>query len=138
MRHVERGDAGLLDDAAQVVAQPQPQLGVEVAERLVEQQELRLVDQAARQRDPLHLPAGERHHRPLGIFAQAHQRQHLVDLAVDLGAREPAMAQRIGDVLAHRHVRPDRIGLEHHADVAQARRHLHAVAPAPTPPARRC
>ena len=37
------------------------------------------------------------------------------------------MAQRIGDVLAHRHVRPHRIGLEHHADVAQARRHQHAA-----------
>ena len=37
------------------------------------------------------------------------------------------MAQRIIDVLAHRHVRPHRVGLEHHADIAQARRHMHAA-----------
>ena len=45
----------------------------------------------------------------------------------DLGARCAAMAERIRDVLLDRHVRPDRVGLEHHADVAQARRHLDAV-----------
>ncbi len=58
MGDVKRGDPGPLDDLAQIVAQPQPQIGVEIAERLIEQQKLRLVDQAARQRDALHLAAG--------------------------------------------------------------------------------
>ena len=71
VRDIERGHAGLLDDAAQVVAQPQAQLGVEVGQRLVEQQQLRLVDEAARQRHALHLPARQRHHRPVGIVRQA-------------------------------------------------------------------
>ena len=31
--------------------------------------------------------------------------------------------ERIGDVLDHRHVRPDRVGLEHHAEVAAVRGH---------------
>ena len=38
-----------------------------------------------------------------------------------------AMLQRIDHVLPHRHVRPHRIGLEHHAEVARARRHQDAA-----------
>jgi hypothetical protein len=87
----------------------------------------RLVDEAARQRHPLHLPAGQRHDRALGEFPQPDQLQNLTGLAVDLGARRATMAERIGDVLLDRHVRPDRIGLKHHADVAQPRGHLDAV-----------
>ena len=37
-----------------------------------------------------------------------------------------AHAQGIGDVLEHRHMRPDRIGLEHHAEAAPLRRHENA------------
>ena len=124
---VERGHAGLLEDAAQIVAQPQAQLGVEIRQRLVEQQQLRPVDDAARQRHALHLPARQRHHRTVGIFGQADQRQHLVDLAAGLRARDLAMLQRIDHVLPHRHMRPHRIGLEHHAEVAQPRRHQNAA-----------
>ena len=129
VRDVERGHAGRLEDAAQVVAQPHAQFGVEVGQRLVEQQQLRPVDDAARQRDALHLPAGERDHRPLGVFRQADQLQHLVDLAVGSARADAAVLERIDDVLAHRHVRPHRIGLEHHADVALARRHAACLAP---------
>ena len=127
MSHVERGDSGLLDDAAQVVAQPQPQLRVKVAERLIEQEQLGLVDEAARERHALHLAAGERYHRTFGKFRKPDQLQHVTSFALDFDARLAAMAERIGDVLSDRHVRPDRVGLEHHPDVAQARRHLDAV-----------
>ena len=106
--------------------------------RLVEQQQLRPVDDAARQRDALHLAARQRDHRPVGIFRQADQFQHLVDLAAGVGARDFAVLERIDHVLPHRHVRPHRVGLEHHAEVAQPRRHQNAVARATTPPGRRC
>src|SRR5262249_39018019 len=43
------------------------------------------------------------------------------------GARYAAMPERIGNVLLDRHMRPDRVGLEHHTDVARARRYLNAV-----------
>src|SRR4051812_29180241 len=62
---VDRGDPGLLDDAPQVVTQPQPQLRVEITQWLVEKKELGLIDQTARQGYTLHLPAGERHHRAI-------------------------------------------------------------------------
>jgi len=54
---VERGDAGGFQDAAEVVAQPHPQLGVEVGQRLVEQDQVRAIDHAAGERDALHLAA---------------------------------------------------------------------------------
>ena len=60
MRDVKTGHAGLLEDAAQLVAQADAQLGVEVGERFVEQQELRSVDEAARQRDALQAGAEKR------------------------------------------------------------------------------
>ena len=83
---VEAGHAGLLQDAAQLVAQADAQLGVEVAERLVEQDELRPVDQASRQRHALHLAARQRRHRPLGIVAEADQLERVVDLGLDVAA----------------------------------------------------
>ena len=103
-------------------------LRVEIGQRLVEQQELRLVDEAARQRDALHLAAGERDHRPLGDTPTSPTSSSVSSTLRSMSARgDAAMAQRIGDVLPHRHVRPHRVGLEHHADVALARRHQHAV-----------
>ena len=116
-----------LDDAAQFVAQPQAQLGVEIRERLVEQQDARVVDQRTRERDALHLSAGQLRHRARGIFGEADELEHARDLLRGLVARHFAVAQRIVDVLLHRHVRPHRVGLEHHADVAQARRHVQSA-----------
>ena len=95
--------------------------------RLVEQQQLRPVDDAARQRDALHLAARQGDHRAVGIFRQADQFERLIDLASRLAAREFAVLERIDHVLPHRHMRPHRVGLEHHAELAQARRHQHAV-----------
>jgi hypothetical protein len=46
--------------------------------------------------------------------------------ALDLG--HAAHFQREGHVLGHRHVREQRIGLEHHADAALVRRQLRDVA----------
>jgi hypothetical protein len=72
VRDIERGHAGAFDDAAQIVAQTQAQLGVEVGKGLVEKQQLRFVDEAARQSHALHLPTGELHHGPLGVCAEPH------------------------------------------------------------------
>ena len=127
VRHIERGHSGGLENSPQVVAQPQAQLGVEIGQRFVEQQQLRPVDDAARECDTLHLSARQRYHRTVRIFRQADQLQHFVHHAVGIGTRDPAMLERIDDVLPHRHVRPDGVRLKHHADVAQPRRQQHAA-----------
>src|SRR5262249_55985870 len=125
--HVDGRDSGLLDDPPQVVAQAQAQLRIEIAEWFVQQQELRLIDEAARKRHTLHLAARERHDRTIGEFPEPDEFQYLAGLAVDLRAGPTAMRERIGGVRLDGHVRPDRIGLEHHADIARTRRHLDTI-----------
>jgi hypothetical protein len=56
---VEDGDAGLALDALELDAHVLAQLGVEVRERLVEQQHVGLADERAPERDPLLLAARE-------------------------------------------------------------------------------
>ena len=59
MRDVDEGDAHLALDRAQLVLHLLAQLQVERAQRLVEQQHARAVDERARQRHALALAAGE-------------------------------------------------------------------------------
>ncbi len=59
VRHVDERDADLPLDALQLDLQALAELQVERAERLVEQEDLRQVDQGAGERDPLLLAAGE-------------------------------------------------------------------------------
>jgi hypothetical protein len=93
-------------------------LGVEIAERLVEQQHLRRKHQGARQSDPLLLAAAERRRRPLFQTGQADQPKHFFDLLTRCGAFDAAQFERVGDVFEYRHMRPQGIGLKHHAHVA--------------------
>ncbi len=98
-----------------------PQLEVQRAERLVEQQHAGPVDQRACQRDPLLLPAGE---LPGGAAAELFQLHHLQgprDLLRALGRRHPPHAEAVGDVLPHAHVREQRVVLEDGIDVALER-----------------
>ena len=89
---VDEGDPDVALDPLQLQLQALAQLQVEGAERLVEQQHLRQVDERAGERDALLLPAGE-----------------LVGLAVDLRARGPTrsssastrcLISAFGDLLA--------------------------------------
>jgi hypothetical protein len=79
---------------------------------------LRPVDDAARQRDALHLAARQRHHRPVGKFRKADQFQDFVDLAPGVCAGDLAMLEGVDHVLPHGHVRPNRVGLKYHAEIA--------------------
>jgi hypothetical protein len=56
---VDRGDAELALEPLELVAQRLAQLGVQVGQRLVEQQQRRLDDQRAGQREALLLATGE-------------------------------------------------------------------------------
>ena len=64
--HVHRRDAEGLLQRLQFEAHLLAQLGVEVAERLVEQQHLRLGHQRPRQRDALLLAAAQIGRQPIG------------------------------------------------------------------------
>ena len=108
---------------AQLAAHLDPQLGVEVGQRLVEQQHLRLDGDGARQRDALLLAAGELRRTAVGEMRQADQIERGGDARRAISARGRRRSSSPKATLrAHGHVRPQRVGLEDHADVALPRR----------------
>ena len=110
------GRAGLAPDAQQLVAHQQPRLLVERAERLVEQQHLRLEHQRARDADALAHAAGKLRRIGLGEVRKPHEGERVVDAPLDLGARHAAPAQAEGDVVPNVEPEEARVLLEHGAD----------------------
>ena len=77
--HVEEGDAHLLLDTFQLELHLLAKFQVERAERLVEQQHLRLIDDCAGQGDPLPLAAGELRRLALAVATETHRGERLTD-----------------------------------------------------------
>jgi hypothetical protein len=78
---------------------------------------------AARQRHALLLAARQLLRRCAGQMAQPHLVQRGGHAGGGGGRVDLAHLQRKGHVLRHRHVREQRVALEHHAHVALVRRH---------------
>ena len=94
------------------------QLQVERSQRLVEQQDLRLVDERARQRHPLPLPAGQLTRPPAAIAGKLDELERLFGLAVALRLRHALHHQPIGDIVENVEMREERVILKHGVDVA--------------------
>ena len=116
MGDVHERDADLGLDALELDLHLPAQLEVESAERLVEQQHLRAVDQRPGQGHALLLAAGELAGAALAEAAELDQLEHLVDLLLDV--LDAAAAQPEGDVLEDVEVREQRVVLEHRVDRA--------------------
>ena len=94
VRDEHGGDAEPLLHRADLVAHPAAQTLVEVAQRLVEQQHLRLADQRPGQRDPLLLAAGERRRRAVGEIGEADHVQRVHRRARGRGLLRPRARRR--------------------------------------------
>ena len=90
VRHVDEGDLQLLLVAADLHLHLGAQLAIEIGEGLVEQQERRARDQAARQRHPLLLAAGHLVGIAVREPVEPHQLQRPGQPLVALGARHAA------------------------------------------------
>ena len=88
------------------------QLEVEGAERLVEQQDLRVVDDRAREGDALTLAAGELCRLPGAETAEAHHLERFRCSAATLPLPDLLHHEPVLDVLLDRHVREERVVLE--------------------------
>ena len=99
----------------------QAQGGVEVGERLVEQQQLRPLDQGAGECHALLLAAGELRRPALQQLLHLHQACRLLGAPARVRLGHLLELEREHDVLQHAHVRIERVGLEHDADIAIAR-----------------
>src|SRR5207244_1202020 len=103
------------------------QLGVQVRQRLVEEQHRGREDEGPGQRHPLLLAAGELGRAALGQRAHLHEVERPPHALGHLARRQPAHAQAVGDVVEHRHVRPDRVGLEDHREPAPLGWHVNTA-----------
>ncbi len=119
---VDEGDADIALDRLQLGLHLLAQLQVEGAERLVEQQHLRPVDDRPRQRHPLPLATGELGRLAIAVAGQAHHLQRFVASAPALGFVHFGHFQPVGDVLGHGHVGEERVVLEDGVDGAFVRR----------------
>ena len=127
VRDVDRGEPRLLADAADFRAHLEAQFRVEVRKRLVEQEALGPDDESARERDALLLAARELVRLVVRAVGHPHHLQCLGDAPLPLGGRDFAKLQSKGDVLAHGHVRPQGVALEHHAGVALVGREIRDI-----------
>jgi hypothetical protein len=112
------GDAELLLQRANLLAQARPDSRVGRRERLVEQEHPRARGERAGKRHALLLAAGKLVGKTPGEVRQLDQRQHLVDTRLDLGRRFARDLEAEGDVALDGHIGKERIGLKHHADRA--------------------
>ena len=123
---------------AQPPAQLLPHLRVERAERLIQQQHLRLHGERAGQRDALALATGKLGRKPLGERFELDEFQQVTDACLNFffgwARRFRANAQAERNVFEHGHVPEQRVMLEGKAGLALARgnlRHVLAVKQGP-------
>ena len=98
------------------------QAQVQRAERLVEQQRPRAVHERAGERDALLLAAGQLRRPALAELPELDDVESLGDAPLDLVLADLLALEAEGDVLLHREVREQRVGLEDRVDVALVRR----------------
>src|SRR5215211_1167147 len=101
-----------------------PEFGVEVTERLVHKERLRLADYGPSEGHPLSLATGEGFRLPIQKPLDGEYPRGLVHAPVDLGLVHLPELEGEAHVLPHVHVRVEGVVLEDHRDVPLARRKL--------------
>ena len=124
VRDVDGRDAEPALQLVDLGAHLHPQLRVEVRERLVHQEGLRLAHDRAAHRDALALAARERARLALEELLDLQDLRGAADALLHLLLRQLAQLEPEGEVLLDGHVRVERVALEDHRDVAVLRRQV--------------
>jgi len=98
----------------QLLAGGDAQLGIEVRERLVEEEDLRIAHDGTADGDPLPLPTGELRRFALQQRIEPQQFRGSLHLGIDLRAWLAGVLQSECHVVVHAHMRIQGIGLKHH------------------------
>jgi hypothetical protein len=115
---VDRGRRHALMDPSELGPKLRAQLGVEVREWLVEQEDLWASRQRPAHRDALSLPTRKLGRLSIEQFVECEERADLPDPLGDDVLRHLALLQPEREVLQDRLMRVQRVALEHHRDVA--------------------
>jgi hypothetical protein len=118
LRHVEDGRARLPQEGRQLKAHLEAQLGVDIAQGIVEQQQFRRTRQRARQRRALLLAVRQLARRVGEHLVDLQQPGDALDAFANGRGRHAPRRQRTRDVVERGHVREEREVLEGHADAA--------------------
>ncbi len=111
-------DFELLEQPRQLQPHLVAQLGVDVAQGIVEQQDLGPAHQRPAKRGALLLPVRELARQVVQHVGYAQELGHLLHALLDVGLVHPAGAERARDVLEGRQMRVEGEVLERHADLA--------------------
>ena len=124
VRDIYKCNPHSLLDVLQLVLHVLAQAQVERAQRLVEQQHLRAVDQRAGDGHTLLLAAGQTRHLAVFKALQADDFQHLGHALVNFVLLDLCNAQAEGDIVVHVQMREQRVALEDRVDLALIRRQI--------------
>ena len=116
----DHDDQAVVCDFREQVHDLDARLGVERAGGLVGQQDLRVVDEGARDGDALHLPAGKLTGLLVDVLGQADAPEGFQGPFAALGARHARQRERQLHVGEHGLVRDEVVALEHEADAVVA------------------
>ena len=122
MGYVNDGDAQFFLDGGNLKTHAFPQLGIQVGQWFVQQQQAGFGHQSAGQSHTLLLSAGQLTGQTLRIFFQVNQFQHFHDLFQPFLFGHVLDLQRITYVIDDIHMGPYGVTLEHHTDSAFFRR----------------
>ena len=124
MGNIDEGRLQALMQFGDLGAHLHTELRVQVGERFVHQEDLRIADDRATQGDALTLAAGERLRLTVEKLLDAQNLRGLANELVDLVLRLLAQLQAERHVVINGHVRIERVVLEDHRDIAILRRHV--------------
>ncbi len=124
VRDVDRRRAELVLELRDLGPHLDSQLGVEVRERLVHEEDLRVADDRPAHRDPLLLASRKLPGLAREIRRQVEELRRPRDPVVDVLLRGLPQPQAERDVVRDRQVRVERVVLEDHRDVAILRREV--------------
>jgi hypothetical protein len=94
---------------------------VKIGQRLVEQDQRRLRDEAAGKRDPLALAAGQGGRTTGAKSVQSDRCKRVQYPPISLSRRDMSDFKRISHIFGNRHMRPQGIGLKDDADISPLR-----------------
>jgi hypothetical protein len=118
MGHEDRGNAELPLDLADRSSQFGADSGIEGAERFVEQQDLRIASECARQRHALLLASRELPRIASAQSGQSDQLEQLFATLLPIGFRPAPDPEREVEILPDRHLPEERVVLEYESDAA--------------------